>query len=110
MDSNTTTVCDQFTRVLRDEIAQLRPQAHDPQQSAEACADRAQLMGLALSGGGTSSPATPGMRRPPRRPVDVGRIGNTRAAPSQQLSDFEHGIDGPAVPVVFQVGGVQAVS
>ena len=55
MDSNPDTVSDQFTRVLRDEIEQLRPEAHDPQQSAEACADRAQLVGLALSGGGIRS-------------------------------------------------------
>ncbi|HWR77295.1 MAG TPA: patatin-like phospholipase family protein [Thiobacillus sp.] len=55
MDTNTNTVCDEFSRVLRDEIEQLRPQAHDPQQSSEACADRAQLVGLALSGGGIRS-------------------------------------------------------
>ena len=55
MDSNSNTVSDQFTRVLRDEIEQLRPAAHDPQQSPEACADRAQLIGLALSGGGIRS-------------------------------------------------------
>src|SRR4030065_15950 len=55
MDTNTNTVSDQFSRVLRDEIEQLRPQAHDPQQSPQACADRAQLMGLALSGGGIRS-------------------------------------------------------
>jgi len=55
MDSNTNTVSDQFSTVLRDEIAQLRPQANDPQQSAEACADRAQLVGLAFSGGGIRS-------------------------------------------------------
>ncbi|MDP1644954.1 MAG: patatin-like phospholipase family protein [Thiobacillus sp.] len=55
MDSNTNTVSDEFSRVLRDEIEQLRPQAHDPQQSPEACADRAQLVGLALSGGGIRS-------------------------------------------------------
>ncbi|MHB1144689.1 MAG: patatin-like phospholipase family protein [Thiobacillus sp.] len=55
MDSNTNTVTDQFSGVLRDEIERLRPQALDPQQSAEACADRAQLVGLALSGGGIRS-------------------------------------------------------
>lgn len=55
MDSNANTVTDQFSGVLRDEIEQLRPQAHDPQQSPEACADRAQLVGLALSGGGIRS-------------------------------------------------------
>lgn len=51
MDTNTDTPGDAFSKVLRDEIAQLRPQANDPQQSAEACADRAQLVGLAFSGG-----------------------------------------------------------
>src|SRR4030065_2706300 len=55
MDTNTNTVSDQFSRVLRDEIEQLRPQAHDPQQSPQACADRAQLMGRALAGGGIRS-------------------------------------------------------
>ena len=55
MDSNTNTVSAEFSEVLRDEIAQLRPQANDPQQSAEACADRAQLVGLAFSGGGIRS-------------------------------------------------------
>ena len=55
MDTNTNTPGDEFSKVLRDEIAQLRPQASDPQQSAEACADRAQLVGLALSGGGIRS-------------------------------------------------------
>src|SRR5512141_1904194 len=55
MDSNTNTVSAEFSEVLRDEIAQLRPQASDPQQSAEACADRAQLVGLAFSGGGIRS-------------------------------------------------------
>ncbi|PKO60456.1 MAG: hypothetical protein CVU23_13420, partial [Betaproteobacteria bacterium HGW-Betaproteobacteria-17] len=55
MDSNTNTVTDQFSAVLRGEIERLRPQAHDPQQSPEACADQAQLVGLALSGGGIRS-------------------------------------------------------
>ena len=55
MDSNTNTVSAEFSRVLRDEIERLRPQANDPQQTPEACADRAQLMGLALSGGGIRS-------------------------------------------------------
>ena len=55
MDSNTHTVTDQFSEVLRDEIERLRPQAHDPQQSPEASADQAQLVGLALSGGGIRS-------------------------------------------------------
>ncbi|MHB1054173.1 MAG: hypothetical protein ACYCZT_14070, partial [Thiobacillus sp.] len=55
MVSNANTVTDQFSGVLRDEVERLRPQAHDPQQSAEACADRAQLVGLALSGGGIRS-------------------------------------------------------
>jgi hypothetical protein len=55
MDSDTNTVSDQFSRVLRDEVERLRPQAHDPAHSPEACADRAQLMGLALSGGGIRS-------------------------------------------------------
>jgi len=55
MDSNTNTTSDAFSKVLRDEVEQLRPQAHDPQQSAEDCADKAQLVGLALSGGGIRS-------------------------------------------------------
>jgi hypothetical protein len=55
MDPNTNTVSEQFSRVLLDEVERLRPQAHDPEQSPEACADRAQLMGLALSGGGIRS-------------------------------------------------------
>ena len=55
MDSNANTVSDEFSRVLRDEIERLRPQAHDPNQSPEACADRAQLVGLAFSGGGIRS-------------------------------------------------------
>jgi len=55
MDTNAKTVTEQFSRVLLDEIEQLRPQAHDPQQGPEACADRAQLVGLALSGGGIRS-------------------------------------------------------
>lgn len=55
MDSNKNTVSDEFSSVLRDEIAQLRPQANDPQQGVEACADRAQLVGLAFSGGGIRS-------------------------------------------------------
>jgi hypothetical protein len=55
MDSNANTVSEEFSRVLRDEIERLRPEAHDPNQSPEACADRAQLMGLAFSGGGIRS-------------------------------------------------------
>ena len=55
MDSNSNTEMNEFSRVLRDEIERLRPQANDPQQTPEACADRAQLMGLALSGGGIRS-------------------------------------------------------
>lgn len=52
---NPNTVTDQFSRVLLDEIERLRPQASDPDLGPEACADRAQLMGLALSGGGIRS-------------------------------------------------------
>ncbi len=55
MDPDKNTVSDEFSRVLRDEIAQLRPQVNDPKQSPEACADRAQLVGLAFSGGGIRS-------------------------------------------------------
>jgi hypothetical protein len=55
VDSNAHTVSDEFSRVLRDEIERLRPQAHDPNQSPETCADRAQLVGLAFSGGGIRS-------------------------------------------------------
>jgi hypothetical protein len=55
MDSNTHTTSDAFSRVWRDEVASLRPQANDPQQNAEDCADKAQLMGLAFSGGGIRS-------------------------------------------------------
>ena len=55
MDSNTNTTSDAFSKVLRDEVEMLRPQAHDPQQSPEDCADKAQLVGLALSGGGIRS-------------------------------------------------------
>lgn len=55
MELNPNTVTDQFSRVLLDEIERLRPQAHDPELGPEACADRAQLVGLALSGGGIRS-------------------------------------------------------
>lgn len=55
MESKANTVSDTFGGVLRDEIGRLRPSAHDPQQSPEACADRAQLIGLAFSGGGIRS-------------------------------------------------------
>ena len=55
MDTNTDTVSDAFSKVLRDEVEMLRPQAHDPEQTPEDCADKAQLVGLALSGGGIRS-------------------------------------------------------
>ena len=46
---------DDFSQVLLREIAILRPQTHDPKQSAQECAGQAQLVGLALSGGGIRS-------------------------------------------------------
>jgi hypothetical protein len=55
MDSNTHTTSDSFSQVWRDEVKKLRPQANDPQQSTEDCADKAQLVGLAFSGGGIRS-------------------------------------------------------
>lgn len=45
-----------FNEVLRDELARLRPgSAAPPGASPETCADQAELMGLALSGGGIRS-------------------------------------------------------
>ncbi|MEW5967757.1 MAG: hypothetical protein AB1720_12315 [Pseudomonadota bacterium] len=47
---------DAFASVLRDELMRLRPENDaPPEQCPETCADRAQLMGLALSGGGIRS-------------------------------------------------------
>jgi len=53
METKTTEA--KFCEILRDEIARLRPEANLPEHSSEACADQAQLMGLALSGGGIRS-------------------------------------------------------
>lgn len=55
MDPNKNTISDVFSTVLHHEVELLRPQAHDPEQSAEACADKAELVGLAFSGGGIRS-------------------------------------------------------
>ena len=55
MDSNKNTVSNTFSDVLHDEVKRLRPEAHDPEQTAEHCADQAQLFGLSLSGGGIRS-------------------------------------------------------
>lgn len=57
MDSNKNMDTDGYTfsKVLSDEVEMLRPQAYDPAHSAEACADKAELVGLAFSGGGIRS-------------------------------------------------------
>ena len=51
----TNTPGEAFSGVLREELTRLRPATDTPQQCPDDCADQAQLMGLALSGGGIRS-------------------------------------------------------